>query len=440
MRFIFFWILSLFSIGVAAADQTSSEASIKRIVANVEKLFESQNRGAGVGGKTALRTFHAKGVCVFGKMYVEADLPQDLKVGIFATNNVLKPIPVYARWAPGLQPHSDLFPDPAYGATFHAEGIEGERWREGDAYEKASQTWVTANYPIFFSPDNEYEAISEVMRAGAEGDRLAMLKYLGTHLHTQLITDAMIAQLPHSPFHRTYWSQTPYKFGDRDAKWKFSPCGADHTLAFPSADMFEAQMNRQLENGPVCFNVGVQFSLDPKLMPVNDSTVWWPEPGYWTAPGIPEFILGDGLTGETVEHMITRTKEGLIAAGRKAESEIINFLSRLLPENRKHKVARPAAHLLPKITSPFRTVAKIYFQATPSPAQLRNLCQHMVNSPAQALKVFRGQGFINEVRASVYEMGARRRLELNHVPHLEPTGNWRQDIEAFDKAARHLTH
>jgi hypothetical protein len=418
----------------------ATEDSIREITNNVEKLFDAQNVGAGKNGKLALRTFHAKGSCVYGEMYVNENLPGDLRVGLFNRKALKVPIPVYGRFAPGMGiPHSDREKDPAYSLTVHATGIEGERFIEGEAFEKNSQTWVTANYPIFFVPTAAaYVDMSRAMKREAEGDEEAINKYLLTHPKTALIAAAMKYQKLESPFHRRYWSQTPYKFGNKDAKWSFTPCHSDTTTAPPSDDMFEELMTRQLKKGTVCFDLSVQFSLDPKLMPVDDPTVWWPEPGYWNPPFAPGVILKRGIIGAEVQAMLDSAKADVLTAGREARSEFITFLNHVLPANHQLPI-HPPADQLPTKESQFHSLAKIYFKPTPSPAQLRTLCEHMVNNPGQALKVFRPQAFVNEARSkSIYPMGSRKRLEINKMPHIEPSGDWQKDIEAFEKAAAHL--
>lgn len=87
---------------------------------------------------------------------------------------------------------------------------------------------------------------------------------------------------PESPLAVTYWSTTPYRFGEgRAVKYSLRSCAGDPApMAAPDPDHpdhLRHALAEQLEEGEACLSFQVQFQTDPEAMPIEDASVVWDE-------------------------------------------------------------------------------------------------------------------------------------------------------------------
>ncbi|MBF8222401.1 catalase family protein [Halomonas sp. 328] len=85
---------------------------------------------------------------------------------------------------------------------------------------------------------------------------------------------------PESPLAVTYWSTTPYRFGEgRAVKYSLRACaGEPPPVAAPDhPDHLRHALAARLEEGPACLSFQVQFQTDPEAMPIEDASVVWDE-------------------------------------------------------------------------------------------------------------------------------------------------------------------
>ncbi|HYO60889.1 MAG TPA: hypothetical protein VEU29_03215 [Actinomycetota bacterium] len=206
--------------------------------------------------------------CAYGEFVVQPDLPEDLRVGVFAGDR-------YPMW---VRSSSDTVPgNPDTGTTLGMGvklfDVPGEKLLEPDAL---TQDFVFQNFDVFFVPDAH--AMCEFTYAGVQEHDYP--SYLKAHPKTAQILNDM-SQKVGSVTSIDYWSVLPSKFGsDRFVKYKLEPVldgPPPAPPASPSQDYLADDLKARLLAGPVTFRFLVQFQKDPESMPLDDATVRWDE-------------------------------------------------------------------------------------------------------------------------------------------------------------------
>lgn len=238
----------------------------------------------------AVRSVHAKGHGLArGTLTVADDLPPELAQGLFASPGRHEAILRFSTNAGDIL--DDSIPLPR-GLALKVLGVEGERLpgSEGDA----TQDFIMVNGPAFAAPTPKKflanlkmlakttdkaewakKAISSVLR-GAEaaleavGGESAMLQTMG-------------GARPVHPLGATYYSQTPYRYGDYVAKFSLAPVSrikdyADETIdASGRPEAIREAMNELLIEQGGTWELRVQLCTDLEDMPIEDASVAWDE-------------------------------------------------------------------------------------------------------------------------------------------------------------------
>ena len=239
----------------------------------------------------ALRSVHAKShALVQGELEVAADLPADLAQGLFARPGT-HPVVLRFSTIPG-----DLLDDSVStprGVSIKVFGVEGgERLpgSEGDT----TQDFILVNGPAFGAPtpkaflanlkllaattdkaQGAKKAISGVLQGvnaavkAVSGQPNPVLAQLGGQAETHILGD-------------TFWSQTPFRFGDYVAKVRLLPVseelkalkdkslkinGVPDALRGACLDFFRATGG--------LWDLQVQLRTDAEAMPVEDASKEW---------------------------------------------------------------------------------------------------------------------------------------------------------------------
>jgi mono/diheme cytochrome c family protein len=219
---------------------------------------------------------HAKshGV-VSARFQVAADLPDRYRVGIFDQPIEYKSVIRFSNGEGKVDQEPDV----------HGMAIKVAVPTESDPQKTVDQDFVLADNPVFFARNVQHllEFMLPVMRS-PDDKRDAIKKKLAATTHRALI--GFKKHLETSPLEATYWSQTPYKFGDLAVKYKVVPSekNAEHKLPVQSAAeeakdpnfLGKAMVKRLTKpNGPVSFDFCVQQQIDARKMPIEDPTVKW---------------------------------------------------------------------------------------------------------------------------------------------------------------------
>ena len=239
----------------------------------------------------AVRSVHAKSHGLLkGELRVLDHLPPPLAQGLFA-----RPARYEAVLRFSTNP-GDVLDDSVStprGLAIKVLGVEGPRLPGSEA--EASQDFVMANAPAFAAPDpkvfarnlkllaattDQPQGLKKVVSAalrGAEkvvetfGGESALLKNLGGQPNTHILGE-------------TFWTQAPLRYGDYVAKLSVAPLSPALTALTGTAidasghpDALREAVNAFFRDQGGEWEVRAQLLTNPGTMPVEDSSVPWPE-------------------------------------------------------------------------------------------------------------------------------------------------------------------
>ena len=236
-------------------------------------------------GTRYLRDAHAKAHgCVKAEVSVLADLDPALRQGVFAEPG--KTWQAMMRLSNGnAYPQFDSIRD-ARGMAIKLLDVPGKQLL-ADQQTRAEQDFVMFSHPNFFVSDvAEYR---QNVAAQADGKKV-MAFFPGWDPRTWQVRHLFIAlatlsPAPQSPTQTTYFSVSPYKFGEANAKFRVMPDPAScPTYTLPAQNQklpnfLRNALNQQLSTDrmPACFVLQIQRQDPAKYMPIEDTSIEWQE-------------------------------------------------------------------------------------------------------------------------------------------------------------------
>jgi len=205
--------------------------------------------------------------CVDAEFIVPADLPAELRVGLFATPRTYRAYIRFAHASSATDRERDV-----RGMSISIADVPGENLTPGTA----SQDVVLNSHPVMVAPDTKaFLAFLEANEAGG----LRRLLYVARH---PAVARIGLAARQHHSCHLdiTYWSTTPFLFGPGRAVKYIARPASNHTSPTPSplTDTYLGDALRQrLDAADAAFDFLVQFQVDAGRMPIEDATVEWKE-------------------------------------------------------------------------------------------------------------------------------------------------------------------
>ncbi len=232
-----------------------------------------------------LRDAHAKAHgCVKAEVQVLPELAQSLRQGVFSEPG--KTWQAMIRLSNGnAYPQFDSIRD-ARGMAIKLLEVPGSQLL-GDRAQRHEQDFVMFSHPNFFVSDvAEYR---QNVAAQADGKKV-MAFFPGWDPRTWQIRHLFIALAtlsppPDSPTGTTYFSVSPYKFGEANAKFRVMPdpdrCPA-YTLPKQNHDLpnfLRSALSQQLsaDRVPACFVLQIQRQDANRYMPIEDTSIEWRE-------------------------------------------------------------------------------------------------------------------------------------------------------------------
>ncbi|WP_085577696.1 MULTISPECIES: catalase family protein [unclassified Pseudomonas] len=232
-----------------------------------------------------LRDAHAKAHgCVKAQVQVLPDLAENLRRGVFSEPGKVWQATV--RLSNGnAYPQFDSIRD-ARGMAIKLHDVPGKQLLD-DRRDLHEQDFVMFSHPNFFVSDvAEYR---QNVAAQADGKRVMAFfpgwdprNWQVRHLFIALAT---LSAPPESPTRTTYFSVSPYRFGDANAKFRVTPdpdnCPA-YTLPKQNRDLpnfLRSALNQQLSTDrvPACFALQIQRQDARAFMPIEDTSIEWRE-------------------------------------------------------------------------------------------------------------------------------------------------------------------
>jgi hypothetical protein len=135
--------------------------------------------------------------------------------------------------------------------------------------------FVLNSHPVMVAADTRsFLALLRAMEAGG----LQRALYFATHPRSALI-GLEARRSPASHLDISYWSTTPYLFGERRAvKYIARPIGQVAPTPRTLTDTYlRDALRARLQHSDASFDFMVQFQTDPRAMPIEDATVEWKE-------------------------------------------------------------------------------------------------------------------------------------------------------------------
>lgn len=232
-----------------------------------------------------LRDAHAKAHgCVKAEVQVLPGLTAELRQGVFSEPG--KTWQAMMRLSNGnAYPQFDSMRD-ARGMAIKLLDVPGKQLL-GDRQGLHEQDFVMFSHPNFFVSDvAEYR---QNVAAQADGKKI-MAFFPGWDPRTWqvrhlLIALATLSPPPESPTQTTYFSVSPYKFGEGNAKFRVMPdsekCPA-YTLPKQNQDLpnfLRSALTQQLSTDrvPACFVLQIQRQDANRFMPIEDTSIEWRE-------------------------------------------------------------------------------------------------------------------------------------------------------------------
>lgn len=280
----------------------------------------------------AVRSVHAKGHGIArGTFLIHADLPPELAQGIFATPGEHEAIFRLSTNAGDILDDSIALPR---GLALKILGVEGPRLHgsEGDS----TQDFIMVNGQVFAAPTPKAFLANLRMLAKttdkAEGGKKllsGLLRAAETVVEAVGGESSTLSTLggakPVHPLGATYYSQTPYRYGDYIAKFSLVPVSpvlkdfADATIdASGRPDAIRENVRQGLIEQGGTWEFRVQLCTDLDTMPVEDATVLWDEKAspfvtVATLNVAPQVAWQDGISQKTEDALSFAPWHGVAA-------------------------------------------------------------------------------------------------------------------------------
>ncbi len=207
-----------------------------------------------------------------GVFAVDADLPEDLRVGVFAEARS------YRAWV--RTSNASDKPQPDYVRDFRGLAIKlldvaGEKILESD--EPHSQDFVLLSHPSM--PLGTVRLFHDAIVYSARYSPLVFAAKMMLTGRSRVLKELEAGKIrPSSPLEIRYWSTTPYRFGaDRVVKYSLLPTSGETgglSAQLPE-DYLSRAMAQRLSTEGVSFDFAVQLRGDG--MPVHDAAPRWDE-------------------------------------------------------------------------------------------------------------------------------------------------------------------
>lgn len=265
-----------------AVDEAETIRSLQNIFAGMaHKVAEAEGH--------AHRAVHAKGHALLrGRLTVGADLPPAYAQGLFAAAGTYE---VLLRWS---SPPAEQLPDSVStprAVALKILDVPGERLDSGK--EGGSQDFLMVNGPAFARPDPQRFLPDARLVAAATGHAPKGKAVISALMRTaEAAVEALGGQSAkikgmggepqRHPLGETYFTQTPFLYGDYMAKFSLAPV-SPALLALDGSDLSnEVDAQREAiaahfarEGGE--WELRVQLCTDLETMPIEDASVAWPE-------------------------------------------------------------------------------------------------------------------------------------------------------------------
>ena len=266
----------------AALDEAETIHALQVVFANMAKQVADAEGHAH-------RAVHAKGhALVRGKLTVRDDLPAQLAQGLFAQAGSYD---VLLRWS---SPPAEQLPDGVStprAVAMKVLDVPGARL--DTAKQGHSQDFLMVNGPAFNAPDPQaflknVKLLAATTNKSETGKKVISTVLRGAEAALEAVgggsgsLKAMGGEPQHHPLGETYFSQTPYLYGDYMAKFSLAPVAQPLQALDGAAIAGDDDAQREAIKAHFAGQGGewelrVQLNVDTDRMPIEDASVAWPQ-------------------------------------------------------------------------------------------------------------------------------------------------------------------
>ena len=205
--------------------------------------------------------------CVEAEFTVLDTLPPEHRVGLFARPRTFPAFIRFANAASVSDREKDL-----RGMSIKVRSVDGDNLTPGET----AQDFVLNSHPVMTAPGTrEFLALLRAVEAGG----LTRAFYFLSHPKATRVALAA-RQNPPSHLDISYWSTTPYLYGEgRAVKYIARPHATrkhDPPRRLTDTYLRDALISH-LAHSDATFDFMIQFQTDSKTMPIEDASVEWKE-------------------------------------------------------------------------------------------------------------------------------------------------------------------
>ncbi|MDR6100056.1 catalase [Agrobacterium larrymoorei] len=260
--------------------------TISGLIEQFDTILETTAKNYG----HAVRSVHAKAHGIIeAEMVVKPGLPQELAQGLFAMPGTHKAFMRLSTNAGDILPDAVSLPR---GMALKVLDVQGQRLTDAEG---STQDFVMVNGPVFQAPNAEKFLSSLKLLAKTtdkmEGTKVVMSSVLQTvnkGLEAVGVSSPAIQSLGGAPdvdpLGETYFSVTPFRYGDYVAKFRLRPVSPDLTKRTGTEidvsvreDAIRETVQAEMQETHGVWEFQVQLCRDLEKQPIEDPTVEWKE-------------------------------------------------------------------------------------------------------------------------------------------------------------------
>jgi hypothetical protein len=244
-------------------EQTHIDSLIRRLRAKMERDY---------AGSRTLRDAHPKmHGCVRGTFSIEPNLPEQLRVGVFARPRTF---PAWIRLSNSSGTVAADAKGDIRGIAIKLMDVPGPKLEMTGAGDTTHDFILISDSRFVTRDVEEFDGLVGALTGGI----VEMAWFFLTHPRAARNLLTSLKQFS-NPLEIRYFSVVPYLLGSRAVKYSLIPHDAGHQQVpdNPSADYLREAMVQRLSSRGAAFDFSVQLQTDPVKMPIEDPGITWDE-------------------------------------------------------------------------------------------------------------------------------------------------------------------
>jgi hypothetical protein len=224
--------------------------------------------------------------CPAARFEVLPGLPAELRQGLFEHERSYPAAIRFSNSSP--RPLPDAVPD-GRGVAIKIREVTGQLIGAG-ATDPDAQDFIMVDSPTFIAADvKDYLRIEQARLEGLRRPQTAVKAFTGGSYDPRrwrwgglLAAVSAAARFPVHPARLTYYSMSPFRFGDFVAKYRLVPAADPPSPPWPLSiarhhDAFRLALGKMLRASDLRFELQVQLRTNAERMPIEDASVLWSE-------------------------------------------------------------------------------------------------------------------------------------------------------------------